>query len=253
MNPKIITVDKSNIDKEDLCCGRSMDKRNSEGVILKKQWMIEGFKKGMKFKKIPDIAKIFIEYIPAEYAWRPVEAPGYMCIHCLWVSGSAKGKGYASALLAECEKDSLGMNGIVVVTGKKPFLTDKKIFQKNGFEICDNADPYFELLVKKFRKTAIAPKFRVNAKKGIIDKSKGLLITYTSQCPFANYYVKEMGIVASNKKIPFKAVLMNNCRDAQNSASPYGSFGVFYNGKFVTHEIMSQGKFEKLIAGLKLG
>jgi hypothetical protein len=253
MITKIITINKNNIDKEDLCCAKSMDKKNSKGVNLKKQWMIDRFKEGLKFKKIQSSAKIFIEYIPAEYAWRPVEASGYMCIHCLWVSGSAKGKGYASALLEECEKDSKNMNGIVVVSSKKPFTTYNKIFLKHGYEICDKANPYFELLVKKFKKNAPTPEFKENAKKGIVDKSKDLLITYSSQCPYANYYANEMAIAAANKKIPFKAVPINDCKAAQNSATPYGSFGIFYDGKFVSHIIMSQSGFEKLLTGLKLG
>ena len=31
---------------------------------------------------------------PAEYAWIPIEAEGYMYIDCMWVSGSFKGHGY---------------------------------------------------------------------------------------------------------------------------------------------------------------
>ena len=38
----------------------------------------------------------FIEYIPAENAWVPINADGYMYIDCLWVSGSFKGKGYST-------------------------------------------------------------------------------------------------------------------------------------------------------------
>ena len=31
--------------------------------------------------------KCFIEYIPAENAWVPIEAAGWLYINCLWVSG----------------------------------------------------------------------------------------------------------------------------------------------------------------------
>jgi len=248
----IISIDPSNIEKEDLCCAKSMDKKNSEGVILKKKWMLERFEEGMIFKKIQSSAKIFIEYIPAEYAWRPITADGYMCIHCLWVSGSAQGKGFGHALLAECEKDSKNMNGVTVVTSKKPFLTDKKIFLKHGFEVCDSAEPYFELLVKKYNKKAEDPKFNSPAKSGVIKKSKGLMVAYSRQCPFSNYYIHEMEKAALQVKIPFRAQIIESCEDAQNLASPYGTFGVFYDGKFISHEIMSIGRFEKLLAGIKL-
>ncbi len=249
---EIISIDSSNIEREDLCCAKSMDKKNAVGVILKKQWMLERFKEGMRFKKIQNSAKIFIEYIPAEYAWRPITAPGYMFIHCLWVSGSAQRKGYASLLLNECEKESKGMNGIAVVTSKKPFLTDKKFFLKHGFEECDTAEPYFELLVKRFKKNAPLPKFNEKAKKGVTGNSKGIMVEYSNQCPFSNYYIHEMEKAAIKAKIAFKTKKIESAEDAQNSASPYGTFGVFYNGKFINHEIMSFGKFEKVISGLKL-
>ena len=42
--------------------------------------------------------------IPAEYAWNPIDAEGYMHINCLWVSGSLKGHGYANDLLQEMKK-----------------------------------------------------------------------------------------------------------------------------------------------------
>jgi hypothetical protein len=49
----------------------------------------------------------FIEYIPGEYAWRAVNADGYMLIHCIWVVGSGKNKGYATRLLRLCEQEAL--------------------------------------------------------------------------------------------------------------------------------------------------
>ena len=58
------------------------------------------------FLKSVERGKCFIEYIPAECAWNPIEAPGYMYINCLWVSGSFKGHGYSSDLLSECIEDS---------------------------------------------------------------------------------------------------------------------------------------------------
>ena len=50
--------------------------------------------------------KCFIEYIPAENAWNPIDADGYMYIDCLWVAGSFKGNGYSTDLLNACIEDS---------------------------------------------------------------------------------------------------------------------------------------------------
>lgn len=50
--------------------------------------------------------RYFIEYVPAENAWAPIDAPGYMYIDCLWVSGQHKGHGYSNLLLNECIRDA---------------------------------------------------------------------------------------------------------------------------------------------------
>ena len=59
--------------------------------MSKKAWLKERLDEGLVFLKGNARGKCFIEYIPAEYAWAPVEAKGYMVIDCLWVSGQFKG------------------------------------------------------------------------------------------------------------------------------------------------------------------
>lgn len=65
------------------------------------------FDDGLVFLKSTERGKCFIEYIPAENAWNPINADGYMYIDCLWVSGSFKGHGYSSDLLNACINDSM--------------------------------------------------------------------------------------------------------------------------------------------------
>ena len=101
----IINVDMSNIDREHICCAIS-DKKGETCVSSKKAWMKEQYKEGLVFKKLDARGKVFIEYIPAENAWCPIEADGYMFINCFWVSGQFKGQGYANKLLEECVKDA---------------------------------------------------------------------------------------------------------------------------------------------------
>ena len=123
---EIVALSEDNIETEHICCGFS-SKKNSEGYQLKKEWLRHRLGEGFVFKKFDVRGKVFIEYVPAEYAWRPIEAPGYMCIQCFWVAGRYKGQGLGKQLLQECIDDSQGKHGIVVVTSKrkKPFLTNK--------------------------------------------------------------------------------------------------------------------------------
>lgn len=36
-------------------------------------------------------------------------------------------------------------------------------------------------------------------------------------------------------------------KQVQEQGSPFGTFGIYYNGKFVTHELMTEKKFNTLI------
>ena len=92
-----ITLDKTNIDNEHICCAIS-DKKCSESYQLKKDWLKKEFDNGYVFRRIDERAKVFIEYGPAEKGWAPIDAPNYLLINCFWVSGQYKGKGYAKEL-----------------------------------------------------------------------------------------------------------------------------------------------------------
>lgn len=99
-----IRVTKENIEKEHICCAISSNRDIQ--VISKKNWLKERFDDGLVFLKSIERGKCFIEYIPAENAWNPIMAEGYMYIDCLWVAGSFKGNGYSIDLLNACIEDS---------------------------------------------------------------------------------------------------------------------------------------------------
>jgi hypothetical protein len=49
--------------------------------LSKKVWLAERFDDGLIFKKGDVRGKCFIEYIPSEKAWAPIEAEDYMYIN----------------------------------------------------------------------------------------------------------------------------------------------------------------------------
>ena len=65
--PKYITLTEDNIDKEHICCAFS-DKKCLEGYESKKEWLKKEFANGYVFRRLDARAKVFIEYVPAEYA-----------------------------------------------------------------------------------------------------------------------------------------------------------------------------------------
>ena len=131
---RIIDVDEANVDSQGFFC--YMSKKKSEGYRRKLGWLKRRFAEGMKIKllELPD--RGFIEYIPGEYAWRKVDAKGYMFVHCLWIVGRSKGKGYATALLRECIRDAkkAKMRGVALMTSEANWLIGKRLMEKHGFE-----------------------------------------------------------------------------------------------------------------------
>ena len=111
-----IQVTEENIEKEHICC--AISNNNDVQVASKKAWLRDRLKEGLVFLKSTERGKCFIEYLPAEYAWNPIEAKGYMYIDCLWVSGSFKGHGYSNDLLQACIDDSRtkGKKGLCVLS-----------------------------------------------------------------------------------------------------------------------------------------
>ncbi|MFA6937122.1 MAG: YoaP domain-containing protein [Treponema sp.] len=244
----LITLTEENLGSEHICC--AISNNNDIQVASKKSWLRDRIKEGLVFTKGDVRGKCFIEYIPAEFAWAPIEAPDYMYIDCLWVSGQFKGKGYSNELLESCINDSKTKNkkGLVVLSFKKKlaFLSDPKFLQHKGFILADEANPSFELMYLPFKQNAYVPKFMHQVKEPKI-KEQGFVVYYSSQCPFTAKYVPLIEAVAKAKNVKFKAIHFESSKEAQNAPAAVTSFCLFYNGEYVTNEIPSEKKFEKMI------
>lgn len=244
-----IKVTKENLDKEHICCAISNNK--DVQVSSKKAWLSERFDEGLVFLKSTERGKCFIEYIPAENAWNPIIADGYMYIDCLWVSGSFKGHGYANDLLNSCMSDSKekGKKGLCILSAakKKSFLADPKFLKHKGFEVCDEADNGIQLWYLPFEKESVRPKFKECAKHPHIDE-KGYVLYYTSQCPFNAKYVPLVERVAKEQAVKFKAIHLQSKEDAQRAPTPITTYALFLDGEYVTNEQMNDKKFLKLLS-----
>lgn len=249
---KLIRVTKENIDKEHICCAISSEKDCQ--VLSKKTWMKERFQDGLVFLKGDVRGKCFIEYIPAEKAWVPIEADQYFYINCLWIAGKYKGMGYSNELLHACMEDAKanGKAGLVALSsGKKlSYLADKGYLKYKGFLLADTCDPYFELMYLPFSADANIPKFRKHIKERQNCPEKGLVLYYTNQCPFTAKYVPILEKAAEDKNLNFKAIHIENTEEAQYAPTPFTTFSLFYDGRFITHEILSEKKFEKIVKNL---
>ncbi|MDA3929791.1 MAG: GNAT family N-acetyltransferase [Prolixibacteraceae bacterium] len=250
---KIITLEKSNIDTEHICCAIS-DKKCKDSYELKKDWLKKEFNNGYIFRRIDARAKVFIEYGPTENGWVPINAPNYLLVNCFWVSGKYKGKGYGKELLNQALEDakSKGKEGLVTVVGTKKFhfMSDPKWLLKQGFETCEQLPSGFSLLVKKINPNANNPSFKNSVKNTPEVDKNGLVVYYSNRCPFSEYHVTTSLIeTAKNRELPLKIIKLDTLEMAQSAPTPATIFSLFYNGKFITTDlsICMDSRFDKVM------
>ena len=245
-----IRITKDNIDKEHICCAMS----NKQSVV-KKEWLKQRFDEGLVFYRSEERGKCFIEYIPAENAWVPIIAEGYIYINCLWVSGSLKGHGYSNDLLDECIRDAeaQGRKGLCILSSekrKKEFLADPKYLAYKGFFVTDTSETGITLMYLPLDPAAEPPKFKECSRhpKAVED---GFLLYYTDQCPYTYYWVPRVEDAARKHHIPLKVIHITDKESAQNVPAPVTTYALFRDGTFLTQGIQSDKKFLAL-AGVEI-
>jgi len=183
--------------------------------------------------------------------WRSVDAPGYMVIHCLFIMKKAyKGKGHGRRLIEACEEDARAqeMHGVAVVASKSTWMAKKDIFVKNGYELTEEAPPHFQLLVKRFDPAAPYASFSGSWTENLARYGKGLTIIYSHQCP---YVAKSMDEIPTLARAEFgiepTIVELSDCRAAQDSPNPYGTFSVLWDGELVADHPISGTRFRNIM------
>ena len=247
---EIIEVNQRNIEQEHICCAIS-DKKGENCVASKKAWLMDRFSEGLTFRKFNVRGKVFVEYLPAENAWRPLMADGYLYINCFWVSGQYKGQGYGNDLLAECIADAKAKQklGLTILSSHKkmPFLSDPDYLKYKGFRLADTAKPYFELLYLPFTEDAPVPKFKSCVKEGRTEEP-GMVLYYSNQCPHTDKYVPIIQQLAAQHGTDIIVHKLETAEQAQNAPAPFTTYSFFYQGEFVTNEIFGEKKFIKFLA-----
>jgi GNAT superfamily N-acetyltransferase len=251
---KIITLNRSNIEQEHICCAIS-DKKCQEGYDLKKGWLKHAFEDGYVFRRLDARAKVFIEYGPAEKGWAPVDAPDHLLINCFWVSGRYKKQGYGKELLRLAWQDAIDQqkHGLATVVGSKKFhfMSDTKWLMRQGFHEADSTNSGFSLLTRKIVPDAMDPKFKTSAKLGEIETKDGLVAYYSNRCPFTEYHIHQSLVeTAAKRKMPLEIIKLETMEEAQTAPSPATIFSLFYNGHFVTTDVSvcMDSRFDKILS-----
>jgi GNAT superfamily N-acetyltransferase len=252
MNVEIIDTNADNILSYGVCGYKDIKKA---GYPEKLKWLKERYAEGLKIKTLyseQDGTQGMIEYIPGEKCWRPVEATGYMFIHCIFAGFKSvyKRKGYGTLLLNECITEAKKKNyyGVAVVTRQGPFMAGRELFVKNGFEVVEKVAPDFELLSIKFSRHATVPKFKENWKERLARYPRGLTIVRADQCPYTVKNVKDICDLAEKTFVLKPAIIhLKNCVEAQDSPCPFGTFGIIFNGKVIAYHPISGTRFANIM------
>ncbi len=244
---KIIDVNRTNVDDVGFFC--YMSKKKSEGYKRKLTWLKARFAEGLKIKllELPD--RGFIEYLPGEYAWRAVDAKGYMFIHCLWVVGKSKGKGFATALLDECLSDaaSAEMKGVAMLTSEKNWLLKKRFLEVHGFEKVAEAPPSFSLMVKRFGKSK-PPSLMDNNDTIRRRFDKGLTVFRSDQCPYIEDATATALTIAEKAGIDSRVVELRSPDEVRElSPTPFGVFGLVLDGRLISYHYMLETDLTPLL------
>lgn len=217
------------------------------GHRRKTDWLKKRYAEGLRYKvlrsqRFGDIG--MIEYVPGNHAWRPVEAEGYLVIHCLMVNGKHMGKGLGTLLLNSCLRDAKKnkCRGVAVVTSSDSFMARRDLFLKAGFVPVESSPPY-ELLVRKLQKNAPDPHFIVQWERLLKKHKKGLTILATDQCPMVPKCVKDITEVSRTLGLEPKVIRVTSARASRQLPTPYGMFSILYNGKVIADRPVSGTRF----------
>lgn len=253
---KVVNLTPQTISDYGVCGYKDVEKHVE--LRNKINWYKEYYPKGLRINAI--ISKTggyqgMIEYIPGEFAHRPVSAKNYLFIHCLFVGfkNEFKGKGLATMLINDCIEQAKqnGFDGVATVTRKGSFMAKKQIYEKLGFTLVDKAQPDFELMVKKFEEKSKNPNF-IKIEENLKKYQNGLFVFRSSQCPYTEKNVNAILQSAKQKyNITPNLVNLKTHIDAQNTPSPFGTFCIVYNGKVLTHSPISNTRFENIMEEIK--
>jgi ribosomal protein S18 acetylase RimI-like enzyme len=246
---RIVDLTPDNVGELGLFCVKNP---KHAGYQAKLDWLKPLFAEGLRVKMLVPAAGGkplgFIEYVPGEFAWRAVDARGYLFIHCIWVYPRANlGKGYGSQLVQACIDDARAANrsGVAVIAGETPWLPNRRIFERNCFkQVATSA--HYELWVFALKR-APAPSFR--DWQSALAETGVLTLTCAHQCPYSAKAVTDLQQVAEATGKKLRVKIVKNAEIAQGAPSGYGVFSLTNEGRLLADHYISGTRFRNILEG----
>lgn len=253
LSPRLTEVSMDNLQSEHICCALSASPAARRCADAKKAWMQNAFADGYRFLKLNVQGKVFIELMPAQNAWCPLEgAEGWLFIDCFWVSGQYKGQGNArllfeTALSIAREGD---YKGLVALSSQKKeaFLSDPGLYRHFGFRVADETPPHYVLFALPFDDNADLPRFSSHLAEAAAQvEPQGFSLYYSEHCPHTAKYVPLLKAVVEEYGLPIHVHKFEKKEDAQAGPNPFHTFSLYFNGTFLSNEIYSEKKMRQFI------
>ncbi len=244
-----ITLEKVGPENLSECGIGCLTDRRNQGYQPKVEWLQQRLCEGLRFYLFRDDGGkplAFLEYVPGEYAWRPVDAPGWLFVHCLWVyqSGQKVG-GLGSRLIRACVEEArqTGAVGVAAIVSDGPWMVGRQVFLKSQFEQVAEIDR-FQLVTHPLRE---GPNPRFRDISGNLAKYRGLHIVYAAQCPMLVKSVNDLSDMAAEHGLKLQTTKLESAREAQNAPSYYGVFSLVWNGRLLSDHYVSKGRFRNIL------
>ncbi|MBT8205374.1 MAG: GNAT family N-acetyltransferase [Eudoraea sp.] len=243
----ICDITPENVEQETVFCIKNV---KSPGFQHKKKWFIKRYQKGLRIhilKGFDGKMAGFIEYLPGNVAWRPVNAESYMFIHCLFVYPKKyKNQGYGSALVQEAEAVArkAGYSGLCTLSSKGAWMSNSDLFMKLGFNSIAKRGR-FELLCKKWNAETPDPEIR----NWELQQSRyqGWHLVYADQCPWHDKSVEALWNTAQDHGIDLQITRLESAAEAQQAPSGFGVFSLLRDGKLLEDHYLSATRFKNIL------
>lgn len=243
---KMTEVTMDNMEHYGLFCIKNTDNPGFQG---KREWLSKRFGEGLKMVYVltdDDEPAAYIEYVPGSKAWRPIDAPEDMIIHCIAImKREHRGKGYAQALVERCIEDAkaLGLKGVAVMTSKGSWFPDTRIFDKMGFIQVDKKEKYELMALSLSDHTP--PRF-IDWKANL-PQFQGWHLIYSYQCSALYKSLDDLAAVAKDRGIDLQIHEMESAEESRQTPTPSGLFALIHDGKLLNMHYTSAKRFESLL------